>query len=126
MSQWEVKSLQIFPLDRIHRNKVEDSVDQDTLVLKTFDWLSITKAIDLEHYFDNCVGIYRNYLVDKVPSVVYRWLKGWAASHVEAVPLHKSQQVVQRSGAEIRIRLEVYDTKELKGVLAKYGKDCWE
>jgi len=49
-----------------------------------------------------------------------------AASNVEAVPLHKSQQVVQRDGVNIRIRLEVYDTMELRGIFARYGSDCWE
>ena len=125
-SDWVPQSLQIFALDRIYRFKVDDSVDQDSFHSKTFDWELLSKSINLKHYFDHCVGIYRNYLVDQVPLIIYRWFKGWAASHVEAVPLHRSQKVVQRDGVNIRIRLEVYDTPELHGIFAKYGSDCWE
>jgi hypothetical protein len=125
-ADWVPQSLQIFALDRIYRFKVDESVDQDSFQPKTFDWELLSKSIELTHYFDHCVGIYRNYLVDKDPLIIYRWFKGWAASHVEAVPLHKSQKVVQRDGVYIRIRLEVYDTPELHGIFAKYGSDCWE
>jgi hypothetical protein len=125
-AEWVPQSLQIFTLDKIYRYKVDESVDQDSFQTKTFDWETLSRAIDLEHYFEHCVGIYRNYLVDKNPSVIYRWFKGWAASSVEAVPLHKSQKVVQRDGVNIRIRLEVYDTPELKGVFDRFGEYCWE
>ena len=125
-SDWVPQSLQIFALDRIYRFKVDESVDQDSFQPKTFDWELLSQSIDLTHYFDHCVGIYRNYLVDKDPLIIYRWFKGWAASHVEAVPLHRSQKVVQRDGVNIRIRMEVYDTPELNGIFAKFGSDCWE
>ncbi len=125
-AEWVPQSLQIFTLDKIHRYKVDESVDQDSFQTKTFDWERLSRAIDLEHYFEYCVGIYRNYLVDKTPAIIYRWFKGWAASSVEAVPLHKSQKVVQRDGVNIRIRLEVYDTPELKGVFDRFGDYCWE
>ena len=125
-AEWNPQSLQIFTLDKIYRYKVDESVDQDSFQTKTFDWETLSRAIDLDHYFDDCVGIYRNYLVDKSPSIIYRWFKGWAASRVEAVPLHKSQKVVQRDGVNIRIRLEVYDTPELKGVFDRFGEYCRE
>ena len=125
-ADWVPQSLQIFALDRIYRFKVDESVDQDSFQTKTFDWELLSKSIDLKHYFEHCVGIYRNYLVDQVPLIIYRWFKGWAASHVEAVPLHRSQKVVQRDGVNILIRLEVYDTPELNGIFGKYGSDCWE
>ncbi len=125
-AEWVPQSLQIFTLDKIYRYKVDESVDQDSFQTKTFDWETLSRAIDLEHYFEHCVGIYRNYLVDKKPSIIYRWFKGWAASSVEAVPLHKSQKVVQRDGIKIRIRLEVYDTPELKGIFDRFGEYCWE
>jgi len=125
-AEWVPQSLQIFTLDKIHRYKVDESVDQDSFQTKTFDWERLSRAIDLEHYFEYCVGIYRNYLVDKTPAIIYRWFTGWAASSVEAVPLHKSQKVVQRDGVNIRIRLEVYDTPELKGVFDRFGDYCWE
>ena len=124
-AEWVPQSLQIFTLDKIYRYKVDESLDQDSFQTKTFDWETLSCAIDLDHYFEHCVGIYRNYLVDKNPSVIYRWFKGWAASSVEAVPLHKSQKVVQRDGIKIRIRLEVYDTPELKGVFDRFGNDSW-
>lgn len=124
-AEWVPQSLQIFTLDKIYRYKVDESVDQDSFQTKTFDWETLSRAIDLEHYFEHCVGIYRNYLVDQTPSVIYRWFTGWAASSVEAVPLHKSQKVVQRDGIKIRIRLEVYDTPELKGVFDRFGNDSW-
>ena len=125
-AEWVPQSLQIFTLDKIYRYKVDKSVDQDSFQTKSFDWEALSRAIGLDHYFEHCVGIYRNYLFDKTPSVIYRWFKGWAASSVEAVPLHKSQKVVQRDGVNIRIRLEVYDTPELKGVFARFGEYCWE
>jgi predicted DNA-binding transcriptional regulator YafY len=124
--EWTPEALQLFSLDRVFQYKVDVSKNQDSGKNIKFDWKKLAKAVDLEHYFDHCIGVYRDYTVNKTPSRIYRWFRGWAASHVEAVPLHKSQQIVQRNGVEIRVLLEVYDTNELQAVFRKYGEDCWE
>jgi hypothetical protein len=44
---------------------------------------------------------------------------------VQAVPIHPSQEIVQKTGGEIRIRLSVYDTPDVQNVFRKYGEDSW-
>jgi hypothetical protein len=125
-AEWEPKNLQIFAMDRIYKYQVDVCYDQDTGEELTFDWNALSKVVGLNNYFEDCIGVYRNYSVDLEPKSVYRWFRGWAASHVEAVPLHKSQEIVQRNGTEIRVRWKVYETFELYNILCKYGADCWE
>jgi len=60
------------------------------------------------------------------PITVYRWFTGWAASQVQAVPIHPSQQIVQKSGGDIRIQLHVYNTPDLQNVFRKFGEFSWE
>ncbi|MFN5890976.1 MAG: WYL domain-containing protein [Bacteroidota bacterium] len=125
-AEWEPKNLQIFAMDRIYKYQVDVCYDQDTGEELTFDWNALSKAVGLDKYFEDCIGVYRNFAVDKKPKNVLRWFRGWAASHVEAVPLHKSQEIVKRKGTEILVRWRVYETFELYNILCKYGADCWE
>jgi hypothetical protein len=50
---------------------------------------------------------------------------GWAVSQVQAVTIQPSQEIVQKTGGEIRIRLTVYDTPYVQNVFSKYGEDSW-
>jgi len=120
------ESLRIFPLDGIYRYRVDESVNQDTGEPNHFDWHQISKSIELSDYFTHCIGLYRDYTKHKAPTTIIRWFKDWAASQVEAVPLHPSQIIVQRIDNTICIRLSVYDTEELRSVLLKYGEYSWE
>ena len=120
------ESLRIFPLDGIYRYRVDESVNQDTGEPNHFDWHQISKSIELSDYFTHCIGLYRDYTKHKAPTTIIRWFKDWAASQVEAVPLHPSQIIVQRIDNTICIRLSVYDTEELRSVLLKYGEYIWE
>lgn len=120
------QALQLFSLDRIVNYKVDCYSDQDTGEVQKFDWGKLAKAVDLAHYFDHCIGVYRDYTQHKEPTLIYRWFRGWAASYIEAVPLHWTQQIIQRKGIDIRVKLNVYDTNELQAVLSRYGEDCWE
>jgi hypothetical protein len=120
------ESLRIFPLDGIYRYRVDESVNQDTGEPNHFDWHQISKSIELSDYFTHCIGLYRDYTKHKSPTTIIRWFKDWAASQVEAVPLHPSQIIVQRIDNTICIRLSVYDTEELRSVLLKYGEYSWE
>jgi hypothetical protein len=45
---------------------------------------------------------------------------------VQAVPIQASQEIVQKSGGEIRIRLFVYDTPDVQNVFRKFGEDSWD
>ncbi len=125
-AEWDPQFLQIFAMDRIYKYQVDVCYDQDTEEELTFDWIALSKAVGLDKYFEDCIGVYRNYAIDKKPKNVLRWFRGWAASHVEAVPLHKSQEIVKRKGTEILVRWRVYETFELHNILCKYGADCWE
>jgi hypothetical protein len=40
-------------------------------------------------------------------------------------PDSPSQEIVQKTGGEIRIRLFVYDTPDVQNVFRKYGEDSW-
>jgi hypothetical protein len=120
------ESLRIFPLDGIYRYRIDESVNQDTAEPYHFDWHEISKTIELNDYFTHCIGLYRDYTKHKSPSTVIRWFKDWAASQVEAIPLHHSQTIIQRKDNTICIKLNVYDTEELKSVFLKYGEFSWD
>jgi hypothetical protein len=49
----------------------------------------------------------------------------WAASQVEAVPLHPSQTIIQRVDNAICVKLSVYETAELTSIFSKYGDFSW-
>lgn len=120
------ESLRIFPLDGIYRYRIDESVNQDSGEPNHFDWHHVSKSVELNEYFNDCIGLYRDYNKHKSPSTIIRWFKDWAASQVEAVPLHHSQTIIQRKENAICIKLNVYDTEELKSVFLKYGEFSWE
>jgi hypothetical protein len=120
------ESLRIFPLDGIYRYRIDESVLQDSGEPNHFDWHEVSKLVELNNYFNDCIGLYRDYTKHKSPSTIIRWFKDWAASQIEAVPLHPSQTIIQRVDNAIRIKLRVYDTEELNYILKKYGEFCWE
>ena len=117
--------LRLFSLDRIHNNRVDYVLDENEDLI-SFNWTEMVQISGLTHYFDHCIGILRNWYVDKEPLLVYRWFKGWPASLIEAVPIHSSQQIVQRHNGAIRIQLNVYNNAELTNLFERYGENCWE
>jgi len=46
--------------------------------------------------------------------------------NILAVPLHWSQAVVQQTGGDIRIRLNVVPTPDLENTFRKFGDASWE
>jgi len=120
------ESIRIFPLDGIYRYRIDESVNQDSGVPNNFDWHEVSKLVELNDYFTHCIGLYRDYNKHKSPSTILRWFKDWAASQVEAVPLHSSQTIIQRVGNAICIKLCVYETAELTSIFKKYGEYSWE
>jgi predicted DNA-binding transcriptional regulator YafY len=117
--------LRLFSLDRIHNNRVNYVLDENEDSI-SFNWTEMVQISGLPHYFDHCIGILRNWYVDKEPSLVYRWFKGWPASLIEAVPIHSSQKIIQRHNGAIRIQLNVYNNAELTNLFERYGENCWE
>ena len=72
-------------------------------------------------------------LHQNVPSV---WQASATGLHLQLVsglglqsgascPDSPSQEIVQKTGGEIRIRLFVYDTPDVQNVFRKYGEDSW-
>jgi hypothetical protein len=120
------ESLRIFPLDGIYRYRIDETVSQDSGEPIHFDWHKMSLSIDLNNYFTHCIGVYRDYSKHKFPVTIIRWFKDWAASQVEAAPLHPSQKIIQRVENTICVKLSVYETDELKNVFMKYGEFCWE
>jgi predicted DNA-binding transcriptional regulator YafY len=120
------ESLRIFPLDGIHRYRIDESVNQNTGEPNSFNWHEVSKMVELNDYFNHCIGLYRDYTKHKLPTTIIRWFKDWAASQVEAVPLHPSQVIIQRVENAICIKLNVYNTVELTSIFNKYGDFSWE
>jgi predicted DNA-binding transcriptional regulator YafY len=119
------ENIKHFPMDRIHR-RVDIALDEITEQPLVFDWRAVVKQTDFENHYKHCIGMYREFGKDVKPVYVYRWFRGWAASQVQAVPIHASQEIVQKSGGEIRIRLFVYDTPDVQNVFRKFGPDSWD
>jgi len=119
------ENIKHFPMDRIHR-RVDIALDEVTEQPLVFDWRAVVKQTDFENHYKHCIGMYREFGKDVKPVYVYRWFRGWAASQVQAVPIHASQEIVQKSGGEIRIRLFVYDTPDVQNVFRKFGPDSWD
>ncbi len=45
--------------------------------------------------------------------------------YVHTKAINPSQEIVQKTGGEIRIRLFVYDTPDVQNVFRKSGEDSW-
>ena len=121
----EAENIKHFPIDRIHR-RVDIALDEITEQPMVFDWQQMVEKTDFENHYKHCIGMYREFGGSAKPVYVYRWFRGWAASQVQAVPIHPSQEIVQKSGGEIRIRMFVYDTPDVQNVFRKFGEDSWE
>jgi hypothetical protein len=121
----EAENIKHFPIDRIHR-RVDIALDEITDQPLVFDWQQVVEKTDFENHYKHCIGMYRAFGGSAKPVYVYRWFRGWAASQVQAVPIHASQEIVQKSGGEIRIRMFVYDTPDVQNVFRKFGEDSWE
>jgi hypothetical protein len=121
----EAENIKHFPIDRIHR-RVDIALDEITEQPMVFDWQQVVEKTDFEDHYKHCIGMYREFGRSVKPVYVYRWFRGWAASQVQAVPIHPSQEIVQKSGGEIRIRMFVYDTPDVQNVFRKFGEDSWE
>ncbi len=120
-----VDSVQTFAIDRMI-NGPNPYIPEDELIPLKFNWAEFFKLAEIKDYFKNSIGIIRNHLIDKEPVFVERWFSGSAASAIVAVPLHHSQEVLQkRADGSIRVRWFVYDNDELKEVLSIYGAACW-
>jgi len=120
----EAENIKHFPIDRIHR-RVDIALDEITEQPMVFDWQQVVEKTDFENHYKHCIGMYRAFGGSAKPVYVYRWFRGWAASQVQAVPIHPSQEIVQKSGGEIRIRMFVYDTPDVQNVFRKFGEDSW-
>ncbi len=123
----EIKAvnLRLYRIDRIVKGP-DIFLDEDTEQPVFFDWDEIDRLTDLTTYYENCIGVLRDYTIDRQPKLIYRWFKGWAASYVLALPLHKSQKVVEQTDeGHVKISLLVYDTKELEGAFLRFGSDSW-
>jgi hypothetical protein len=120
----EAENIKHFPIDRIHR-RVDIALDEITDQPMVFDWQQVVKKTDFVNHYKHCIGMYREFGRSAKPVYVNRWFRGWAASQVQAVPIHASQEIVQKSGGEIRIRMFVYDTPDVQNVFRKFGEDSW-
>jgi hypothetical protein len=121
----EAENIKHFPIDRIHR-RVDIALDEITDQPMVFDWQQVVEKTDFENHYKHCIGMYREFGRSAKPVYVYRWFRGWAASQVQAVPIHASQEIVQKSGGEIRIRLFIYDTPDVVNIFHKFGEYCWQ
>ena len=121
----KAENIQHFPIDRIHR-RVDIALDENTDEPLSFNWMKFLQQTDFANHYKQCIGMYREFGKEAQPITVYRWFTGWAASQVQAVPIHPSQQIVQKSGGDIRIQLFVYNTPDLQNVFRKFGEFSWE
>lgn len=123
----EVASREVehFPIDRIHR-RVDLAWDEELGNLKKFSWEAFTERVDMENLYAQRVGMYREFGKEQSPEWIYRWFRGWAASYVQAVPIHASQELVQQQGGDIRIRLHLIPTPDLENTFRKFGDFCWD
>jgi len=113
-----------FPIDRIHR-RVDFAYQNDTDEILKFSWHKLAEALEIEELFSHRIGMYRGNTKEK-PVGIYRWFTGWAASFVQAVPLHASQEIIETRGGDIRIRLTLIPTPDLDNVFRKFGEYSWE
>ena len=121
----KAENIQHFPIDRIHR-RVDIALDENTDEPLSFNWMKFLQQTDFANQYKHCIGMYREFGKEAEPIAVYRWFTGWAASQVQAVPIHPSQQIVQKTGGDIRIQLHVYNTPDLQNVFRKFGEFSWE
>ena len=119
------REVEHFPIDRIHR-RVDLAMDEESGDFKLFSWEAMSAKVQLDRLYAHRVGMYREFGVEQQPEWIYRWFRGWAASYVQAVPIHPTQEIVQQEGGDIRIRLQLIRTPDLENVFRKFGEFSWE
>jgi len=114
-----------YRLETVIDEEVEDELDSETI--KTFDYDFINRKLNLETYFDDCIGIMRDHRLPAVP--IRRWFKGWAATAVISSPLHHSQIHINPEkvfpDGRVLIQITVQDNVELQNHFARFGKYSW-
>jgi hypothetical protein len=127
--------IRIFAIDAIVRGPDKHEIDtpfDENEKLKgqevphvDFEWRSLVLKTGLKDYYTHSIGLYRNYLENEKPIAVLRWFTGWAANWVKEFPIHGSQQQTKIDEyGNIRIKIEVYDTPDLKNFFARFGDNC--
>ena len=118
-------NLRLYRVDRIIMGP-DIYLDEETEQPIHFNWVEMSKITELETYYEHCIGVLRDYNLDRQPKIIYRWFRSWAASFVLARPLHNSQKVIRFSeNNEVLISLLVYETKELEAMFLRFGADSW-
>lgn len=113
------ENVRVFALDTI-ASKIEE------ITTHSYNWKQLSDNLVLDNYFKHCIGIWNN--LRQTPTERKWVFSGWAASHVQACPLHSSQEVRSLEGHpnKIIVSLKVHDSPELTAEIAQYREFAME
>lgn len=100
--------LKTFALDRISNLEI------------TSDSIKLSDRVNLEEYFMNCFGVISS---DHEPEEIVLAFSDFQGKYVESLPLHHTQEIVRKTGKELRVRLRLHVTFDLEMELLSYGSD---
>lgn len=79
------------------------------------------KQFNAEAYFKYSFGIIQKF--DETPSMVELQFSGSSINYIVTLPLHHSQQIIQKDQDHVVLSLEVFITQELVMKILSYGSD---
>jgi hypothetical protein len=137
-----LSKIKVFAIDCIECLDVRPAVDEDELERQLnasgeadfdpilhFNHEDLVKKVGLKSHFKNCIGI----VVDSEnpPRDIYFKIGDWVVSYLKNSPLHKSQQIIDVSPNQIKLKkgeavisIHVYDTVEVEFATARFRENC--
>jgi hypothetical protein len=118
--------IKTYCIDEILNKRVDTAYDEDTEETINFNWKKLYNKLRIDDLYKQAIGIMLP--VDKTtkPILIKRWFKGWAASYVDAVPLHHTQRILEKKGDQILVSLKVYNTTDLEYVFGRFREFSWD
>jgi hypothetical protein len=110
--------LRVFPIDQMN-DEIKYSSEEGVRRL-SFQRKKIVEEID--SYFENCIGLYRNDSKYGQPINIHLEFSGWAADYMR--PIVNSKKITNSTVGGFQTYFQLRDTPELELYLSRFGSNC--
>ena len=117
-----IENLETFAFDEIWQLKIGSAFeDLEELKPIKYNYKELFEKIEYNKYHEHAIGVWIR--PNKEPEIIERYFAGWAASHVLACPIHKSQKLVEDMD-DVKLN-HIKDFKTRKNLITRVVKVSW-
>lgn len=99
----KTEKIRNYRLDQFVKLKVSKLINSNEILHFTEKFV---KSLDLKKYFENSIGVWCHESFETVETVEIRFL-GWAATYVQAAPIHSTQLITEINKNKNELTLEI-------------------